>query len=165
MHMSKNCHVLSSYSQIIHASLIMLISPAVNKWSFVLPYHVNISTWRRESIMSAIEKDALAPQFKSLNCALWCNTRVHCATRRECLCWQKMAVNLHSAHKKTDSRAAHEALLACSLPSCRTWIITSVQCTKQLDLRATHFVSHTCFDSSHDKIEEHLCVHRTWVST
>ena len=29
------------------------------------------------------------------------------------LLWQKMAVNLHAAHKKTDSCAAHEALLAC----------------------------------------------------
>ena len=32
--------------------------------------------------MSAIENDALLPQFKSLNCALWYNTRAHCATRR-----------------------------------------------------------------------------------
>ena len=31
--------------------------------------------------MSAIENDVLAPQFKSLNCTLWYNTRAHCATR------------------------------------------------------------------------------------
>ena len=32
--------------------------------------------------MSAIKNDALAPQFKSLNCTLCYNTRAHCATRR-----------------------------------------------------------------------------------
>ena len=32
--------------------------------------------------MSTIENDVLAPQFKSLNCALWLyNSRAHCATR------------------------------------------------------------------------------------
>ena len=31
--------------------------------------------------MSAIENDALVPQFKSLNCALCYNTPTHCATR------------------------------------------------------------------------------------
>ena len=46
------------------------------------------------------------------------------------LLWQKMAINLHAAHKKTDSRVAHEVLLACFLPSCITQIITRMQCTK-----------------------------------
>ena len=46
------------------------------------------------------------------------------------LLWQKMAVNLHVAHKETDSHAAHEALLACFLLSCNTWIISCVQHTK-----------------------------------
>ena len=50
---------------------------------------------------------------------------------------QKMAVNLHAAHKKTDSHAAHEALLTCFLLSCSTWIITRVQCAKN-SLRAVH---------------------------
>ena len=31
--------------------------------------------------MSAIDNDAVAPQFKSLNFALCYNTRAHCATR------------------------------------------------------------------------------------
>ena len=60
------------------------------------------------------------------------------------LLWQQMAVNLHAAHKKTDSRAAHEALLAaykallaCFLLSCSTQIITHVQRTKNSS-RAVH---------------------------
>ena len=32
--------------------------------------------------MSAIENDALAPQFKSLNRTMWYNTHAHCVTRR-----------------------------------------------------------------------------------
>ena len=32
--------------------------------------------------MSAIENDVLAPQFKSLNCALWYNACAHYATTR-----------------------------------------------------------------------------------
>ena len=32
--------------------------------------------------MFAIGNDVLAPQFKSLNCALWYNTHAHSATRR-----------------------------------------------------------------------------------
>ena len=32
--------------------------------------------------MFAIENGAPAPQFKSLNCVLWYNTHVHCATKR-----------------------------------------------------------------------------------
>ena len=36
------------------------------------------------------------------------------------LLWQRTAVNLHVAHKKTDWHAAHEALLACFLLSCIT---------------------------------------------
>ena len=31
--------------------------------------------------MSTIKNDVLAPQFKFLNCALWYDTRAHCATR------------------------------------------------------------------------------------
>ena len=74
------------------------------------------------------------------------------------LLWQKMAVNLHATHKKTDLCAAHEALLPCFLLSCITRIITCVQHTKiarmqymKVDLHAAHFVSHMCFDSRHDK--------------
>ena len=40
------------------------------------------------------------------------------------LLWQKMAVDLHSAHKKTDWRATHKALLTCFLLLCITQIIT-----------------------------------------
>ena len=53
------------------------------------------------------------------------------------LLWQKTAVNFHAAHKKTDLRAAHEALLTCFLLLCITWIITRVQCTKNSS-RAVH---------------------------
>ena len=41
-----------------------------------------------------------------------------------------MAVDLYPALKKTDLRAAHEALLMCFLPLCSTQIITRVQCAK-----------------------------------
>ena len=70
-----------------------------------------------------------------------------------------MAVNLHPAHKKSDSRAAHKALLARAsyhravhklLLTCSTQKITRIQYTK-FDLHVAHFVSHPCFDSSHDK--------------
>ena len=40
------------------------------------------------------------------------------------LLWQKTVVNLHAVHKKTDSRAAHDALLACFLLLCITQIIS-----------------------------------------
>ena len=66
------------------------------------------------------------------------------------LLWQKKAVDLHAAHKKTDLRVAHEALLVYFLLSCSTLSITHVQCTKY-SLRAAHFMSHVCFDSSQDK--------------
>ena len=159
----------------------MLTSPAVNTYSClrfptVLIWWLLNQLWR-ESVMSAIKNGAPAPQFKSLNCALWYNTHVHCATRRvrllvpvlskpcvdimfgmqlvwwKChleegyintwqniiffvfthfitfcwgafslyaliLLWQKTAVTLHAAHKKTDLRAAHEALLVCFLLFC-----------------------------------------------
>ena len=49
---------------------------------FLPPYCSDISIRRRESIVSAIKNDVLAPQLKSLNCALWYSTRAHCATRR-----------------------------------------------------------------------------------
>ena len=42
----------------------------------------------------------------------------------------KGGCNLHAAHKKTDSHAAHEALLMYFLLSCITQIITLVQCMK-----------------------------------
>ena len=55
-------------------------------------------------------------------------------------------------------RAAHEVLLACSAQN-----IAHIQYMK-VDLHAAHFMSHACFNVSHDKIEEHIRVHRTWVS-
>ena len=62
-----------------------------------------------------------------------------------------MAVNLHAAHKKTDSCAAHEALLLC-----RAWNIACVQYMK-VDSHAA-ILCHTCFDLSHDKIlRTHMC--------
>ena len=74
------------------------------------------------------------------------------------LLWQRMVVNLHAAHKRTDSCAAHEALLVCFLLSCITRIITRVHAYKKahvqyttVDSCAAHFVSRVCFDSSHDK--------------
>ena len=74
------------------------------------------------------------------------------------LLWQKMAVNLHAACKKTNSCAAQEALLACFLLSCSTQSISHVQHTKiayvqytKVNSHAAHFMSHTCFDSSHNK--------------
>ena len=100
---------------------------------FVLPYRGNISTWRRESVMFAIEKDAPAPQFKSLKCALRYSIRAHCVTRRVRLLvpvLAKMAVNLHPARKKTDLHATHKTLLVCFLLSCRIQTITCVQHTK-----------------------------------
>ena len=45
------------------------------------------------------------------------------------LLWQKAAIILHAAHKKTDLCAVHEALLTCFLPLCITQIITLVQHT------------------------------------
>ena len=65
--------------------------------------------------------------------------------------WQKTAVNLHTAHKKTDLCAAHEALLVCFLLLCITRIITHVQHMKKVNSRVAHFVLHACFDSRHDK--------------
>ena len=50
---------------------------------------------------------------------------------------QKTAVNLHAAHKKTDSHPAHEALVMCFLLLCIKWIITCMQCTKNIS-RAVH---------------------------
>ena len=46
------------------------------------------------------------------------------------LLWQRMAVNLHEAHKNTDSRAAHEVLLVC-------YVLNIMQHTKY-GLRAVH---------------------------
>ena len=69
-----------------------------------------------------------------------------------------MAVNLLAAHKKTNLCAAYKALLAYfyyhathtfSL-ACSTQKIAHVQYTK-VDLRAANFMSHACFDLSHDK--------------
>ena len=54
-----------------------------------------------------------------------------------------MAVNLYPAHKKTDSHAAHKALLTCFLPSCSTWIITHMQRTKN-SLCAVHEIWLVC---------------------
>ena len=87
------------------------------------------------------------------------------------LLWQNMAVNLHAAHKKAYSHAAHEALLACFLLSCITRI-TRVQRTKiarvqytKVDSCAAHFVSHVCFDLSHDKKwRTHACSPHTSVN-
>ena len=59
------------------------------------------------------------------------------------LLWQKMAVNLHAAHKKTDSRAAHKAILECFLISCITRIVTRVQCTNNSS-QAVHKSWLTC---------------------
>ena len=70
--------------------------------------------------MSAIENGAPAPQFKSLG-ALSLYALI--------LLWQKTAVNLYVAHKKTDWRAVHEALLVCFLLSCSTWIINCMLLT------------------------------------
>ena len=74
------------------------------------------------------------------------------------LLWQKTAVNLHAAHKKTDSRAAHKALLACFLLSCITWIITRVQRTENSScvvheswLACSPFYVIRVFCLSHDK--------------
>ena len=89
------------------------------------------------------------------------------------LLWQKMAVNLHAAHKKTDLHAAHKALLACFLLSCANYYsrfthvhlplisdyskIICAQCTKIARLQYTKLtcvqpiLSHACCDSSHDK--------------
>ena len=80
-----------------------------------------------------------------------------------------MAVNLHAAHKKTDSCAAHEAVLVCFLLhelflACSAQKIAHVQYTK-VDLHAAHFMSHVCFDSSQTKIEEYTHVHCTQVSS
>ena len=68
--------------------------------------------------------------------------------------WQRMAVKLRAAHKKTDSLAAYEVLLACFLLSCNmqstyAWIVCStrniahVQYTK-VYLYAAHFASLDC---------------------
>ena len=77
---------------------------------------------------------------------------------------QNTAVNLHASHKKTISRAAHEALLACFLLLCSTRKIVRVQYTK-IDLHAAHFVSHACFDSSHYKNwRTHTCSLHTSVN-
>ena len=166
--------------------------------------------------MSAIENGAPAPQFKSINCTLWYNTRVHSATRcvrllvpvlpKPCsiivfgiqlVRWKRhnrvgirkylteyyflhgvhtfyhvllgcffvvclipsLAVNLYAAHNKTDSRAAHKALLACFLLSCITQIITQMQRMKN-SLHAVHESWLVCslfrltrvlFDSRHSK--------------
>ena len=89
------------------------------------------------------------------------------------LFWQKTAVNFYAAHKKTDLRAVHEALLTCFLLSCITRIITRVQCTKN-SMRAVHKswlacspfrVPHVFWFKSQQKIEEHTCVHHMQVST
>ena len=72
-----------------------------------------------------------------------------------------MAVNLCAAHKKTDSRAAHEVLLACFLQSCSThrWISCSAQ--NRARVLYTKDNSHVIreFRLSHStKIEEHMSV-------
>ena len=92
------------------------------------------------------------------------------------LLWQKMAVNLHAAHKKTDLHAAHKALLACFLLSCANYYsrfthvhlplisdyskIICVQCTKiarlqytKVDLRAAHFVTCVLWLKSRQKLK------------
>ena len=82
-----------------------------------------------------------------------------------------MAVNLHQA-QKTDLHAAHETYSCVSyhhaarelLLTCSTQKVSRMQYTK-FDSHVAHFVSHACFDSSHNKIEEHTRVHHMQVST
>ena len=73
-------------------------------------------------------------------------------------CMQHTRRLTHVQHMKHYSRAsyyhaAHELLLACSAPK-----IAHVQYVK-VDLNAAHFVSHVCFDLSHDKNRRtHACL-------
>ena len=72
-----------------------------------------------------------------------------------------MAVNLCAAHKKTDSHAAHEVLLACFLQSCITQRLISCSTQNIACVLYTKVNSHvTCeFWLSHStKIEEHTRV-------
>ena len=78
----------------------------------------------------------------------------------------------HTRKLKTDSYAAHEALLTFFLLSCSIVINTHVQYMKiahvqyiKVDSHAAYFMSHAFFDLSHDKIEEHTHVHCMRVST
>ena len=43
---------------------------------------------------------------------------------------RRLLTSIPAGHKKTDSRAAHKALIACFLLSCITQTITHVQCTR-----------------------------------
>ena len=71
-----------------------------------------------------------------------------------------MAVSLCSAHKKTDSHAVHEVLLACFLQSCSTqrWILCSARnIARMLYMKVNSRV--TCeFGLSHSTKIEHTCV-------
>ena len=85
--------------------------------------------------------------------------------------WQRMAVNLRAAHKKTDSLAAHEVLLACFLLSCNTQssyvCMDCVQCMKYSYIRSSRAIHESLlvcspfceFELNHStKIEEHTRV-------
>ena len=141
---------------------------------FVLPYCVNIFTWRKECIVSAIKNDALVPQFKFLNSALWytctlyyqtCKIISACAGKRwllTCIQHTRRLIRVqHTKHYLHASYhcAAHKLLLACSARK-----IAHVQYTK-FDLHAAHFVSHACLIRVTTKIEEHTRVHCMRVST
>ena len=66
------------------------------------------------------------------------------------LLWQRMAVNLHVAHKKTDLHATHEVWPACFLLSCCMQSMAHMQCMKYSlcapDRHAAHSMSHANFD-------------------
>ena len=79
-----------------------------------------------------------------------------------------MAVNLCAAYKKTDSHAAHKVLLACFLQSYSTqrWILCSARnIAHMLYSKVNSRITHEFGLSQSTKIEEHMCVPRTRVST
>ena len=141
-------------------SFLRLISPAVNKWSCLRFPTVLISQLEEERA-SCMQ---LRMTRYSLNlsllislcgaCALCyqtCKIISACAVNRWLLtCIQHTRRLIRVQHTKHYSHApyhhaAHELLLVCN-----TQKITCVQYTK-FDSLATHFVSHACFDLSHDK--------------
>ena len=72
-----------------------------------------------------------------------------------------MAVNLCAAHKKTDSRAAHEVLLTCFLQLCSTqrWISCSTRnIARVLYMKVNSRVTREFGPSNSTKIEDRMRV-------
>ena len=73
---------------------------------------------------------------------------------------ENMMVNLRAVHKKTDSHAAHEVLLACFLQSCNTqrWISCSARNIARLFYTKVNSSVVCEFELSHSTKIEHTCV-------